>query len=271
MRTPGRLVAIVLAVAVAVTMAGAAAADELMLYGAGSLREAMTQIAQDFYARSGHPVKTAFGPSGVMRERIEQGDRVDVFTSADMGHPLRLEREGRAAGVAMFARNAVCAFATKRVALTTAGLLGTLLDPAIKVGTAAPNSDPLGDYTWDIFRRADAVKPGSFATLTGKARVLIGGPNQPPTGQDSAATALRDGTVDVFLADCSGRAQLEGQVAGLTMTALPDALRVGPEYGVALISGARPAAAALVLYILSPAGQTTLAGHGFTPVGMPSP
>lgn len=270
MRVPVRLVVAVLALANAMTTAGAAAADELVLYGAGSLREAMSQIAQDFYARSGHTVKTAFGPSGVMRERIEQGDRVDVFTSADMGHPLRLAREGRATGVAMFARNAVCAFAPRRVPLTTAGLLDTLLDPAIKVGTAEPMSDPLGDYTWEIFKRADAVKPGSFATLTGKVRVLIGGPSQPPAGQDVVATALKDDTVDVFLAYCSGRARLESQVAGLTMTALPAALRVGPEYGVALLSGARPAAASLVLYILSPAGQTTLAGHGFAPIGMPS-
>src|SRR5262249_39042892 len=74
-----------------------------------------------------------------------------------------------------------------------------------------------------------------------------------------------------FLGYCSGRSRLEGQVAGLTVTPLPDNLRVGPEYGVALLAGARPRATDLVLYILSPAGQATLARHGFTPVGLPAP
>ena len=81
-------------VALAIAAAGPAAAEDLVLFGAGSLREAMTQIAREFQARTGVAVRTEFGPSGVMRERIEKGERVDVFTSADMGHPLRLERQG---------------------------------------------------------------------------------------------------------------------------------------------------------------------------------
>ena len=57
----------------------------------------------------------------------------------------------------------------------------------------------------------------------------------------------------------------------LSVTPLPDNLHVGPEYGVALIAGARPSAPALMLYILSPAGPATLARHGFTPVASTSP
>src|SRR5262245_30143067 len=101
-------------------MAGAAgAADELVLFGAGSLREAMGQIARDFQARTGLSVRVEFGPSGVMRERIEKGERVDVFASADMGHPLRLERQGQATAVAMFAHTALRA----NISLSSAGLL----------------------------------------------------------------------------------------------------------------------------------------------------
>src|SRR5262245_47950021 len=70
-------------------------------------------------AITGTAVRAEFGPSGVMRERIEKGERVDVFASADMGHPLRLEQAKRASAVAMFARNAVCALATARVGLTS--------------------------------------------------------------------------------------------------------------------------------------------------------
>jgi ABC-type molybdate transport system substrate-binding protein len=62
-----------------------ARADDLVLYGAGSLREAMAQIATSFGQSHDVTVATQFGPSGRMRERIENGEHVDVFTSADVG------------------------------------------------------------------------------------------------------------------------------------------------------------------------------------------
>ena len=247
------------------------AADDLVLYGAGSLREAMTQIARDFQQRGGAPLRLEFGPSGMMRERIEAREKVDLFASADMGHPLRLEKQGQAIAVAMFARNTLCAFSTTRVGPTSGGLLDTLLDPAVKLGTSAPRTDPLGDYTWQMFKRAEAVKAGSEAVLAGKARVLIGGTIQAPGDQDLVASALNERTIDVFLAYCSARARLEPQVAGLTVTPLPESLRVGPEYGIALMKNARPYAAGFMVYLLSTRGQATLARFGFTPVGLPSP
>jgi molybdate transport system substrate-binding protein len=267
----GRLIVAAALVLLATPTGPAVAADEIVLYGAGSLREAMTQIGRDFQQRGGPPVRMEFGPSGMMRERIEARERVDLFASADMSHPLRLEKQGQAVIVAMFARNTVCAFSTSRVGLTTAGLLDTLLDPTVKLGTSAPNSDPLGDYTWQMFKKAEAVKAGSDAVLTGKARVLIGSGMRIPEGQDPVAAALNERTVDVFLAYCSARARLDRQVARLTVTTLPETLRVGPEYGIALLKGARPYAAGLMLYILSTGGQATLERFGFTPVGAPAP
>jgi ABC-type molybdate transport system substrate-binding protein len=76
-----------LAAAAALMMTGSvASADDLVVYGAGSLREAVGQIASQFGQARGISVKTEFGPSGRMRERIEQGEHVDLFASADVGH-----------------------------------------------------------------------------------------------------------------------------------------------------------------------------------------
>jgi len=72
-----------------------ARAEELVLYGAGSLREVMTQIAGDFGDAQGMTVTTQFGPSGRMRERIEKGEHVDIFTSADIGHARKLVQDER--------------------------------------------------------------------------------------------------------------------------------------------------------------------------------
>jgi molybdate transport system substrate-binding protein len=97
-----------------------ASGEKLVLYGAGSLREVMTQIAADYHATRGMRVRTDFGPSGLMRERIERGEQVDVFAPADIGHPRTLQQDGRATVVAMCTRNTLCAVALPRVGLTTA-------------------------------------------------------------------------------------------------------------------------------------------------------
>ena len=52
-------------------LSSTASSEELVLFGARSRRGVMTQIAADYQARHGGTVRTEFGPSGLMRERIE--------------------------------------------------------------------------------------------------------------------------------------------------------------------------------------------------------
>ena len=83
--------------------------NALRLYAAGSLRGALTEIARVFTAASGIPVQLEFGASGLLRERLEQGEPGDVFASANMEHPEVLARSGKAGPVVRFARNpALC-------------------------------------------------------------------------------------------------------------------------------------------------------------------
>src|SRR5262245_18686201 len=253
-------------------LSSTAGGEELVLFGAGSLREVMTQIAADYQARHGATVRTEFGPSGLMRERIERGERVDLFASADMGHPLKLREQGRATTVAMFTRNTLCATATPPVGLTTANFLDKLLDPGVKLGTSTPKADPTGDYTWAMFRLADRLRPGSFAVLDTKAQQIVGGalPNTPASSADPTVAALRDGVVDVAIGYCTSAQLRLRQLPTLHIVDIPDTLRVGPEYGLALLKEAQPAATGLMLYILSVDGQATLEQFGFRPVGVPS-
>ncbi len=94
--------------AVLATLNTTARADDLVVYGAGSLREAIGQIAAEFGQAHGLAVTTQFGPSGRMRERIENGERVDLFASADVGHARKLVQDGRASVMAVFVRNTLC-------------------------------------------------------------------------------------------------------------------------------------------------------------------
>src|SRR6185437_4970737 len=82
----------------------AASAADLVLYGAGSLHGAMADVAKQFDQRFGTTTKVTFGPSGMMRERFEKGEHVDIFTSADMGNAKKLADAKRAETVVLFAR-----------------------------------------------------------------------------------------------------------------------------------------------------------------------
>jgi len=156
-----------------VSMISVAGAEGLRVLAAGSLREVMGEIGERYKEATATTVTAEFGPSGLLRERIEKGEHADLFASADMGHPLKLLRDDRATRVAMFTRNALCGVAVPKVGLTTANFLDRLLDPAVKLGTSTPKVDPAGDYTWTMFRRADALRPGSYEILSGKAQQIV--------------------------------------------------------------------------------------------------
>jgi ABC-type molybdate transport system substrate-binding protein len=250
-------------------------ATELVLYAAGSLRGALTAVAAAFTRQYGTPVRAVFGPSGLLRERLEAGEeRADLFTSADLGHPARLRSAGRGGPVVLFARNRVCALVAPRISVSAETLLDRLLDPSLALGTATPISDPLGDYTWEVFRRADVLRPGSFATLTAKARQLIGGGTMPqiPAGQSALAHFLLSGQADLFLAYHSACRETLRVAPSLQMVELPPELAVAADFGLTVLAAAAPLAATLALHILSQEGQTILAEHGFgTPLLAASP
>lgn len=72
-----------------------AVGDPVQVYAAGSLRDALTEIARDHEARTGQKVVLTFAASGLLRERIEQGAPAQVFASADTKHPQRLANQGQ--------------------------------------------------------------------------------------------------------------------------------------------------------------------------------
>ncbi len=261
---------VLVAMMLAATTAVAQSAD-LVLYGAGSLREAMTQIAASFSQAHGLTVATQFGPSGRMRERIEHGDHVDVFTSADVGHARKLVEDGRASVMAVFARNTVCLLSPAAFGATTETMLDKMLAPGVHIGVSPAKIDPLGDYTVRLFELAEHVRPGSTAALQARAVVIDVPPGSPPPKSgDADVDAIQDHRIDAGIVYCSGRDRYAHLLPDATLVAFPPALQVGPEYGLAVLNNAPPEALLLALTILSPQGQTVLADRGFHPVTLPS-
>jgi molybdate transport system substrate-binding protein len=263
------LVARILLIFALLICVSSASAEEIVLFGAGSLREAITAIAADYTKATGVAVRTQFGPSGLMRVKVEAGvDKVDLFASADMGQALKLRQDGFAVSVVMFARNRLCAFATPDVALTAANFAERLVDPKVKLGTSTPKADPGGDYTWKMFELIDKARPGAFAILDGKAQKIIGGSPSPAPDPDPIAAAFRRGQINVMIGYCSGASRMRADAPGVEPVPVPEAFAVGPEYGLAITSYANPAAVALAFAILSPEGQAKLESFGFAPIGM---
>lgn len=241
-------------------------APSVRVLAAGSLRVAITDIAAAFKRATGVRVEAGFGPSGTLRERIAGGEQADLFASADMGNPEALARAGKSGPVVLFAHNRLCGLVRPGLAISPDTFLSVLLDPQIKVGTSTPKADPLGDYTWAMFAKADTLQPGSRSVLEAKARKLIGGPPSgelPPPGVDVFAWHLREGHADVFIEYCSAGAAFKRDLPNATLVNLPKQLSVGADYGLTVLSAKTPNAAKLAFFMLSQEGQNILAQNGF--------
>ena len=260
------------ALAVLAVMTGSAMADEVvLLHAAGSLRGALSDVARGFEAGGLGKVQAKFGASGLLKGEIAAGARAEVFASANMEHPQALAAEKRSGPVVLFARNRLCALVRPGLEVTAASLLDRMLDPQVKLGTSTPKADPSGDYAWEVFRKGDKLRAGSFATLENKALQLTGGPASPPAPQDRSVYAelIAQGAADMFLTYCTNAQAAQRENPALQVVQLPDTLAVGADYGLTVMNGASAAAYQFALFILSGEGQRTLARHGFAAPALP--
>ena len=243
----------------------AAVGDPVQVYAAGSLRDALTEIARDHEARTGQKVVLTFAASGLLRERIEQGAPAQVFASADTKHPQRLANQGQWQAPVVFTRNTLCALAQGTVAVTSDTLLGTMLQPQVRLGISTPKADPAGDYAWALFQKADALQPGATARLEAKALQLTGGANsaQAPAGRNTYAWVMEQNRADVFLTYCTNAVAARAEVPSLQVVAVPEALQVGAAYGLTVRAGAPAQAQAFAQAVLQPPAQAVLRRLGF--------
>lgn len=243
-----------------------AMAEEFSLFAAGSLKAALSEVAEDYTAAYGTPVATSFGPSGLMRERIEAGEVAHVFASANMRHPRTLESAGKGGPVALFARNSLCALARPEVAVSTDTLLEVMLSDYLRLGTSTPKADPSGDYAFELFD-----KSGHADVLKAKALQLTGGPDsaKPPEGRNNYAWVLDNDQADLFLTYCTNAVLAQKEVPALQIVQVPEALSVGADYGLIVLDDAPVDAWKLAMHILSPAGQSVLAEYGFDAAALP--
>jgi ABC-type molybdate transport system substrate-binding protein len=249
-----------------------ASASEIRVMAAGSLKDAFTAIFADYTKLRGDSFSPVWGPSGVLRERLQKGEAFDIFASAALHHAQALTDAGISGPSVLFVRNALCIVTDAGRPLDGGNLVETLLRPDIRIGTSTPVADPAGDYTWELFHRIDAQRTGAFDVLSKKAQQLFGGTttSAPVNGRHRLLVALDDREIDLFVYYCSGAKTLVGASPKYRMIDLPPELSVGPEYGLTVSRNATPGAADFAMYLLSPQGQSSLQSFGFIPVTLPA-
>jgi molybdate transport system substrate-binding protein len=195
-------------IAMMVALASASAsASEIRVMAAGSLKDVFTVIFVDYAKLYGASFSPVWGPSGVLRERLQKGEGFDIFASAGLPHAQVLTEAGVSGPSVLFVRNALCIVTDASRQFDTGNLVETLLKPEIRIGTST--SDPAGDYTWEMFHKIDALRPGAFEALSRKAQQLDGSATTaaPVNGRPRMLVALDDREIDLFISYCSARAR----------------------------------------------------------------
>jgi molybdenum ABC transporter molybdate-binding protein len=257
--------------ALTVSSSGAVAAPvpPLTVYAAGSATGVLGAILDRYRAETGETVTLQTGPAGLMRERIEAGDKVDLFVSANTAHPETLHAAGKASATVVFASNRLCVSARHSVGLTRSNMLSRLLDPKVSIGTSTPKADPGGDYAQALFEKADSVKSGATAILKAKARQVVGGRIETgPAKPMTAAESLDAQGVDVSVGYCSSRKTTPD--TSVDKVEVPPALAIRADYGMTIVTTSgdaqrEAAAGRLALYLLSAPAQGMLSAYGFVP------
>ena len=140
-----------------------------------------------------------------------------------------------------------------------------MLRPDVRVGTSTPKADPSGDYAFELFAKAEALKPGAKEKLETKALKLTGGPNSPkgPEGITVYAWVMTTDPADLFLTYCTNAVLAKKDAPELSIVSIPRAINVGAHYGLVVLKNAPAGAQVLADFILSEKGQNVLAEYGF--------
>lgn len=231
----------------------------VIVLAAGSLRKALPAMAE----AAGLELDVHFGPAGLLRARIEDGLRPDLFLSASMRHARAVSRLDGYGEAVPFLENRVCLFGRAEL-LAEGDALRAMLDPDGRLAMSTPGADPGGDYALMVFDRAEPIRPGSRAMLRDRARSLVGGemPDRDAPAGSPVVDLFKTGKVDLFLGYRTTALDATARHPGLSILDLPPELAVRPLYGAAARAAdeARSALAAL----LSPEARQAAQACGFT-------
>lgn len=236
-----------LAALAALAVAPVASADEVSLFAAASLTDALKEAAKGFEAASGHKVSFNFGGSNDLARQIRAGAPADLFFSADLAQMQALEKDGRVSPVDRIdvlsnALAVVVPAASKTKVASAADLRGVA-----RIALANPEAVPAGVYAKQYLQAEnawDALKDKVVPTLDVRA----------------ALAAVEAGHADAGIVYRTDAAQSKRVTVAFEV---PRAKGPKIVYPLSLVQGASPAAAQLRDYLVSDAARAAYEKHGF--------
>jgi molybdate transport system substrate-binding protein len=124
-----------------------ASAQEIVVAAAADLASVFPEVAARFEKQTGKKVHVNFGSSGQFLLQIENGAPVDVFFSADVQYPQRLESEGltQPGSIYRYAVGKLVLYVPNSSAVNPSQGLRALLSPKVKkIALANPQHAPYG-------------------------------------------------------------------------------------------------------------------------------
>jgi molybdate transport system substrate-binding protein len=229
---------------------------------AADLIYAMNEIAATFRKATGCEVRVSAGSSGNFLTEIENGAPFDLFFSADIEYPKKLEAEGLAApgSTYQYAVGRIVLWVRNDSSLDISKGLEALRDASIrKLAIANSQHAPYGRAAEEALRKAgvyDAIKD----------RLVLG------ENIAQAAQFVQSGNADAGILALSVAISPGFRNQGRYWT-IPEALHAPIRQGAVILRASKnPAGAqALLAYIKTPAATALLAQYGFIPpdVGKP--
>jgi len=250
MRSAGCLVAVV-CVLLACRLA---AAQSLTVAAASDLQTVLPALVATFEKETGRKVSLTFGSSGNFSTQIENGAPFDVFLSADIDYPRRLERAG------LTERGTLYEYATGHLVLWTrqdSGIdirqgLSVLTDARIRrIAIANPEHAPYGRAAVAALRH-----DGLYERVQAK---LVIGENISQTAQFA-----QTGSADVGLIALSVALSPALTSSG-SYVEIPESLHPPIEQAAVVLASSRlkPLARQFVDYLKKPESLTILKSYGF--------
>ncbi len=227
----------------------------LNVAAASDLSYAMDEIAGNFEKATGCTVKVSAGSSGNFLSQIENGAPFDLFFSADIEYPKKLENEGLAAkeSTYLYAVGKIVLWVRDDSRLDVSNGLALLRDPSIRrISIANPLHAPYGRAAEQALRKAgmyDAVKD----------RLVLG------ENISQAAQFVDSGNADVGILALSlvQSPQLKGKGRAWK---IPENLYSPIEQGAVVLRDSQnpQAAQRFLAYVKSSAARLQLERYGFT-------
>ncbi|HEV8525232.1 MAG TPA: molybdate ABC transporter substrate-binding protein [Terriglobales bacterium] len=247
-----------LAIVILAFLARPAAAAEITVAAASDLTFALTEIASQFEKETGNSVRLTFGSSGNLAAQIQNGAPFDVFFSADIDYPRRLEarRLVDSQSLFLYATGKIVLWAARGSPINVQRGMDALLDPAVrKIAIANPAHAPYG--------HAAAAALRHFKIYERVQKKLVFGENI-----SQAALFVESGNADIGIIALSIALAPTMKDMG-SFWEVPQSAYPPLQQAAVIVSNSRQKklAEAFLAYVRMPQGLATLERYGFSRPG----